>query len=104
MRILLLSVGLAVSLCSGCLCIHEHIDGRSKPYGATVCVCRGIAEAFVEKPEWHCGCTSEARMSHAWAAILLPVSVVCVPFEAVADTVTLPYDLLNDEKKVESRE
>jgi len=32
-------------------------------------------------------------MSHAYSVLLLPVFVVGLPLEAVADTVTSPYDI-----------
>jgi len=80
--------------CVGCFNICGHyLDERTyPPYDATKGMACGIVEAFVEKPEWHWGSAGEAGMAHAYAFLFLPVWVVGLPLEAVADTVTFPYD------------
>lgn len=88
----IIGILLAGLLCGGCLCISNHAHGTAKPYGATRAVSCAIAEAFVVKPEWHYGSQGEAAISHAYAMLFLPLTVIALPFEAVADTVTLPYD------------
>lgn len=82
-------------VCGGCFNIVGHAASEKpyNPYEATRGISCGIAEAFVEKPEWHGGSHGEAAMSHAYAVLFLPVFVVGLPLEAVADTLTLPYDL-----------
>lgn len=91
----ILAVAVAAILC-GCVNIVGHVAGERpyRPYAGTKAMCGGIVEAFVEKPEWHWGCAGEAGMAHAYSALLFPVWVIGLPLEAVADTITLPYDLL----------
>jgi len=89
------SVALAVGLvCGGCLNIVGHATGDKpyKPYESTKGCARSIAEAFCEKPEWHSGSAGEAGMAHAVSIVTLPIMLLILPFEAVADTVTFPYD------------
>lgn len=90
----IISLALALTL-SGCLNIQGHSTGSYKPYESTVGMSHAIVEAFVEKPEWHSGSVGEAGIAHAFSIILLPVAIIALPIEAVADTVTLPYDLLS---------
>ena len=85
-----------LALC-GCANIDLHQRGKAYPMCGTVANANAASEIFVERPDMHYNCPSEAATAHAYAVvfspILLPSLLVDLPFEVVADMVTLPIDL-----------
>lgn len=84
---------------SGCANIMYHSDGCYRTpavYRGTREDSRAVAQIFVVKPDWHGGSLREATYAHTICVLLSPVLLVDWPFEVVADTVTLPYDLYKD--------
>ena len=95
-RLLLVS---ALALLSGCANLMYHsdgCDGAPAVYRGTREDSRAVAQIFVVKPEWHSGSRAEAMYAHAACVLLSPVLLVDWPFEVVADTLTLPYDIYKD--------
>ena len=94
MKTLLFSLAL---LLAGCANVTYHSPSTSPDpagvYRGTRECSKAVVEIFVEKPEWHSGCYSEAMCAHAMCILLSPVIIVDWPLEVVADTVTFPYDL-----------
>ena len=86
-RILPYTTAMLLALCAGCINVFAHIDGTAYPFGGTVECAKGIATPFVGADG------PEAGIEEAWATILLPILVVELPFEVVADVATLPYDV-----------
>lgn len=84
----------ALALCAGCINVFSHIDGTAYPFVGTVECAKGIATPFVGADG------SEAGIEEAWMTLLLPILVVELPFEVVADVVTLPYDAYRKCKEV----
>jgi len=76
-------------LCSGCFNVVIHADGEGGNcmYAGTVACSHTIALPFV-------GATGpEASIAEAYATLFLPLTIVDLPFEVVADTITFPYDV-----------
>ena len=96
MKKILLAAALALT---GCANLMYHSDGcKDAPavYRGTREDSVAVAQIFVVKPEWHSGCYAEASYAHAACILLSPVLIVDWPFEVVADTLTLPYDVYKD--------
>ncbi len=93
---LIFACALCVSF-GGCCNIAER-DGKhsfaTPPYYATCTVAGCIAIPFKDKPAG-----PEGGIAQAYCTLLLPALVVDLPFEAVADTVMLPWDLWKGPKK-----
>ena len=75
-----------LALLAGCINVFSHIDGTAYSFGGTVECAKCIATPFAGADG------PEACIEESLATILLPVLVVELPFEAVADVITLPYD------------
>lgn len=90
-----------VLLLAGCANISCHVDGRNPAgvYRGTREGSKAVVEIFIVKPEWHSGSPSEAMYAHCICLLFSPVVLVDWPLEAVADTVTLPYDLYKETTK-----
>lgn len=97
-KAVLIDLTVIILAMSGCMNIVGHVDSDYKPYKSTKGCARSIAEAFVEKPEWHGASAGEAGMAHAVSIVTLPIMLLMLPFEAVADTVTFPYDYFKAKK------
>lgn len=86
-----------LALCAGCANIDLHRRGKAYPMCGTVENANAASEIFVERPDMHYGSPSEAAIAHAYAVVFSPVLLPCLlvdlPFEVVADVVTLPVDL-----------
>lgn len=78
----------ALALVCGCVNIIEHTDNPrgAVPYAGTCGCCETIKGAFVTPKG------PEGGMEQAYCQLFLPVTIVDLPLEVVADTVTLPYD------------
>lgn len=87
-----------LALCAGCANIDLHQRGKAYPMCGTVANANAASEIFVERPDMHYGCPSEAAIAHAYAVVFSPVFLpsllVDLPFEVVADVATLPYDIV----------
>lgn len=96
MKKLLLVAAMALT---GCANLMYHSDGcKDAPsiYRGTREDSCAVAQIFVERPDWHGGSSAEAAYAHAACIIISPVLLVDWPFEVVADTITLPYDIYKD--------
>lgn len=87
-----LKVALAFVLLSvlhgGCMNLSSHRDGSGvRIYGGTRDDAKVIAIPFRKANN------AEESIEKAYATILLPLSIIDLPFEIVADTLTLPYDV-----------
>lgn len=101
MKLLYSILAALLALC-GCANIDLHHRGKSYPMCGTVENANAASEIFAERPDMHYGSSSEAGIAHAYAVvfspILLPCLLVDLPFEVVADIVTLPYDICNSKE------
>lgn len=79
-------------LAGGCMNIMYHTGTPIAVYKPTREASKAFVEIFCPMPEWHYGSGSEAAISHAYAVFLSPYIIVDLPLEAVADTITFPYD------------
>ena len=87
----------AASLLAGCFSIDHHKTGelpsdiaQSGIYSGTRADCGVVAVPFSDPKG------PEGGIAKALCTILLPVSIIDLPLELVADTVTLPYDIYAD--------
>jgi len=86
---LLISICVCVSFC-GCLNIANRTDDDWKIRHVYSCTCdcaEAIALPFQKKQH------GEAGIAQAICTMFLPVFVIDLPFEAVSDTVFLPWDI-----------
>ena len=75
-------------LLSGCANIANRNDGRSlSPYQCTCEMAASVAAPFRRATG------PEGQIAKAYLTLLLPVSVVSLPLDAVLDTVFLPWDM-----------
>lgn len=86
-----------LAITAGCCNIAQHRDGIARPFGGTRENANTMSEVFVSRPDLHHGCPSEAGIAHAYSVVLspvlLPLLIVDLPLEVVADVATMPYDL-----------
>ena len=88
-------VAVALALCSGCVNVFLHIDRHAYVYSGTRTACVAATEIFAVRPSLHSGSALEASYAHCIAFAMAPSILIDIPFEVVADTVTLPYDLFH---------
>ena len=85
-----LTAMLAAALLSGCANILYRTDGMDRnrcPYYCTRVVAASVAAPFTEPKG------PEGGIAKAWCTLLLPVTIIDLPLDAVVDTVLLPYDI-----------
>lgn len=86
-----------LAIATGCCNISAHMDDAARPFCGTRGNLATMSEVFVSRPDLHHGCPSEAGIAHAYSVVfspvLLPLLLVDLPLEVVADVVTMPYDL-----------
>ena len=94
MHKLLLAVA-ALALAAGCgNLVNRTGDGPNRgPYASTAEIAECVAAPFSEPKG------SEGGIAKAYCTLLLPVTVLSLPFDAVIDTVMLPYDLWASRRK-----
>lgn len=83
---------IGVSLMTGCANIIVRTDcdaWATKPYQCTCEVAEAIAAPF-SRPSG-----PEGGIAQAVCTVILPISVISLPCDAVLDTLMLPWDLLN---------
>ncbi len=82
----------ALSLLSGCANIIVRTDcdaWATKPYQCTCEVAEAIATPF-SRPSG-----PEGGIAQAVCTVILPISIISLPCDAVLDTLMLPWDLYN---------
>ncbi len=89
---------LSAALLSGCINVMYRTDGTSKNYGPYYCT--GIMSASVAAP-FSDPVGPEGGIAKAWCTLLLPVTIIDLPLEAVADTLLLPWDLCVGDRQAE---
>ena len=83
---------IGVSLMTGCANIIVRTDCDSwatAPYQCTCEVSQAIATPF-SRPSG-----PEGGIAQAICTVILPISIISLPFDAVIDTLMLPWDLYN---------
>ena len=82
-------VGLATLMLAGCMNIANHCSavGSVYAYSGTVDDAELIAIPFQSTYG------AESDIARAYATLLLPFTILDMPLEIVADTITLPYDI-----------
>lgn len=86
---------LATALLSGCANIRYRVEPMANggPYYCTVSVAEIVALPFQGEPTG-----PEGGIAQAYATLLLPVTAIDLPLEAVADTLLLPWDFFREGK------
>ena len=76
----------SLALLCGCLNVNlrPHADANMGPYYCTRTMADAVADAF--RPS--CGITRQMAIAFS------PLTITDLPFEAIADTVMLPWDLI----------
>lgn len=86
---------LCAALLSGCANVLYRIEPMANggPYHCTVSVAEIVALPFQSEPAG-----PEGGIAQAYATLLLPVTAIDLPLEAVADTLLLPWDFFREGK------
>lgn len=90
-----LMIIVAAALLSGCANIRYRVEPMANggPYHCTVSVAEIVALPFQSTPAG-----PEGGIAQAYATLLLPVTAIDLPLEAVADTLLLPWDFFREGK------
>ena len=96
MKSLLAATALVLSGCANIMYHSDGCDSAPAVYRGTREDSRAVVQVFAVKPEWHGGSLREALYAHTACVLLSPALLVDWPFEVVADTLTLPYDIYKD--------
>ena len=86
---------LCAALLSGCANMLYRIEPMANggPFYCTVSVAELVALPFQGTPAG-----PEGGIAQAYATLLLPITLVDLPLEAVADTLILPWDFFREGK------
>ena len=82
-------LAVALLVCAGCcnLMMRPDAERNLGPYWCTCEVAETLAIPFSEPKG------PEGGIAKAWCTLLLPVTIIDLPLEAVVDTVLLPWDV-----------
>lgn len=74
---------------SGCMNISNH----SSPVGSVYAYSGTVDDALLIATPFQDTYGPEGSIARAYATLLLPFTILDMPLEIVADTITLPYDI-----------